>query len=99
MSLSAIQTIPNRQHPTFRRYRCGLGWSVLSDAVSRIFNRGIKMRKVRFAAALVLIGTAWVVVAAANQRVAAPQIDPLQMTLNAKDLPSTQYLDYTFVFN
>ena len=61
------------------------------------------MRKVRFAAALVLIGTAcWVVVAAANQRVAAstpPQIDPLQMTLNAKDLPSTQYLDYTFVFN
>jgi len=57
------------------------------------------MHKVRFAAALVLIGTAWVVVAAANQRVAAPQIDPLQMTLNAKDLPSTQYLDYTFVFN
>ena len=72
---------------------------MLSDAVSRIFNRGIQMRKVRFAAALVLIGTAWVVVAAANQRVAAPQIDPLQMTLNAKDLPSTQYLDYTFVFN
>jgi len=53
-----------------------------------------------FAAALVLIGAAWVV--AANQRVAAstpPQIDPLQMTLNAKDLPSTHYLDYTFVFN
>ena len=75
---------------------------MLSDAVSRIFNRGIQMRKVRFAAALVLIGTAWVVVAAANQRVAAStpsQIDPLQMTLNAKDLPSTQYLDYTFVFN
>jgi len=59
------------------------------------------MRKVSmFAAALVLIGAAWVV--AANQRVAAsttPQIDPLQMTLNAKDLPSTHYLDYTFVFN
>jgi hypothetical protein len=60
------------------------------------------MRKVStFAAALVLIGiAAWVV--AANQRAAAsttPQIDPLQMTLNAKDLPSTHYLDYTFVFN
>jgi hypothetical protein len=58
------------------------------------------MRKVRFAAALALIGTTWVVVAAANQRVAAstaPQIDVLQLTLNAKDLPSTQ-TDYTFIF-
>ena len=52
---------------------------MLSDAVSRIFNRGIQMRKVRFAAALVLIGTAWIIAAAANQRVATstpPQIDP-----------------------
>jgi hypothetical protein len=60
------------------------------------------MRKVgTFAAALVLIGIA-ILIAPANQRVAAStpsQIDPLQMTLNAKDLPSTQYLDYTFVFN
>ena len=37
------------------------------------------MRKVRFAVALVLIGTACIIAAAANQRVATstrPQIDP-----------------------
>jgi hypothetical protein len=60
------------------------------------------MRKISmFAAALVLIGIgAWAVTT--NERVAASTpagIDPLQMMVNAKDLPSTRYVDYTFVFN
>jgi hypothetical protein len=60
------------------------------------------MRKISiFAAALVLIGIgAWAV--KTNERVAASTpagIDPLQMMVNSKDLPSTQYDDYTFVFN
>ena len=50
---------------------------------------------------VVLIGIgAWAVTT--NQRVAASTpdgIDPLQMMANAKDLPATQYVDYTFVFN
>jgi hypothetical protein len=59
------------------------------------------MRKISmFAVALVLIGIGtWAV--ASNQRVAASTpagIDPLKMMANAKDLPSTQYVDYTFVF-
>ena len=59
------------------------------------------MRKISmFAAALVLIGIGtWAVTI--NQRVAASTpagIDPLQMMANAKDLPSTHYVDYTFVF-
>ena len=60
------------------------------------------MRKISmFAAVLILIGIGtWGVTT--NQRVAASTpagIDPLQMMVNAKDLPSTQYVDYTFVFN
>ena len=64
--------------------------------------RRIQMRKISmFAAALVLIGVgAWTVTT--NQRVAASTpagIDPLQMMANAKDLPATQYVDYTLIFN
>jgi hypothetical protein len=60
------------------------------------------MRKISmFAAALVLIGIgAWAVTT--NQRVAASTpagIDALQMMVNAKDLPATQYVDNTFVLN
>jgi hypothetical protein len=60
------------------------------------------MRKVSmFAAALVLIGIAtWAVTT--NERVAASTpvgIDPLQMMTNAKGLPVSDYVDYTFVFN
>jgi hypothetical protein len=60
------------------------------------------MRKVgMFAAALVLIGIAtWAVTT--NERVAASTpvgIDPLQMMTNAKGLPVSDYVDYTFVFN
>jgi hypothetical protein len=54
-----------------------------------------------FAAVLVLIGIgAWAV--STNQHVAASTpagIDPLQMMANAKGLPATDYVDYTFVFN
>ena len=60
------------------------------------------MRKISmFAAALLLIGIgAWAVTT--NQRVAASTpagIDPLQMMGNAKDLPVTQYVDYSLIFN
>jgi hypothetical protein len=60
------------------------------------------MRKISmFAAALVLIGIgAWAVTT--NERVAASTpagIDPLQMMANARGLASTQYVDYTFIFN
>jgi hypothetical protein len=54
-----------------------------------------------FVAALVLIGIgAWA--NTSNQRVAASTptgIDPLQMMANAKVSASTQFVDYTFVFN
>ena len=60
------------------------------------------MRKISmFATALVLIGIgAWAVTT--NKHVAASTpggIDPLQMMANARDLTSTHYVDYTFVFN
>jgi hypothetical protein len=60
------------------------------------------MRKIgMFAAALVLIGIGtWADMT--NKHVAASTpagIDPLQMMVKAKDLPSTRYVDYTFVFN
>jgi hypothetical protein len=54
-----------------------------------------------FVAVLVLIGLgAWAVTS--NHRIAATRptgIDPLRMMANAKDLASTQFVDYTFVFN
>ena len=60
------------------------------------------MRKISmFTVALVLIGIgAWAVTS--NERVAASTpagIDPLQIMANASGLASTQYVDYTFVFN
>jgi hypothetical protein len=60
------------------------------------------MRKISmFAAALVLIGIgAWAVTT--DERVAASTpagIDPLQMMANAKGLPASDYVDYTFIFN
>jgi len=60
------------------------------------------MRKISmFAAALVLIGVGvWAVTT--NDRVAASTpagIDPLQMMANAKGLTTTEYVDYTFIFN
>lgn len=60
------------------------------------------MRKISmFAAALVLIGIGtWAVTT--NQRVAASTpvgIDPLEMMASTKGLSSTQYVDYTFIFN
>jgi hypothetical protein len=27
------------------------------------------------------------------------QIDPAQLTMNAKDMPETEFVDYTFVYN
>jgi hypothetical protein len=54
-----------------------------------------------FVAALVLIGIgAWSLTT--NERVDAAipvGMDTRQMTENAKGLPSTQFVDYTFIFN
>ena len=60
------------------------------------------MRKISmYAVAMVLIGIGACAVTT-NERVAASTpagIDPLQIMANAKCLASTQYIDYTFVFN
>jgi len=60
------------------------------------------MRKISiFAAALVLVAVgAWAV--ATTPRVVASTpvgIDPFQMMTTAKDLPATNYVDYTLIFN
>jgi hypothetical protein len=60
------------------------------------------MRKIAmFATALFLIGiVTWAVTT--NERVAASTpvgIDPLQLMANAKGLPASEYVDYTFIFN
>ena len=75
--------------------------AVTGQPVSPINGR-IQMRKISmFAAALVLIGIgAWAVTTSERVPASTPAgIDSLQMMVNAKDLPSTQYVDYTFVFN
>jgi hypothetical protein len=60
------------------------------------------MRKISMCvAALVLIGIgAWAV--ATTPRVVASTpvgIDPFQMMTNARDLPTSHYVDYTLIFN
>jgi hypothetical protein len=60
------------------------------------------MRKIRlFGAALILIGIgAWVV--ATTPRVTASNavgIDPFQMMINARDLPTAHWDDVSLVFN
>jgi hypothetical protein len=62
----------------------------------------IQMRKIKvFAAALILIGLgAWIVTTTSRVAASTPAgIDPLQMMATAKGLASTEYVDYTFVFN
>jgi len=49
-----------------------------------------------FAGALILYV---VLISVGAWAVTTNQIDPLQMMANAKDLPSTQYVDHTLIFN
>ena len=62
------------------------------------------MRKIcpfAVAAALILAGVAGWVGSATYARVPAPAeaaVDPLQLMMNAKDLPAAEFADYTFVF-
>jgi hypothetical protein len=55
------------------------------------------------AAALVVVGVAAWVGTATQARVIAPigvrAIDPLQITMNAKGLPTEEFVDYSFVFS
>ena len=63
------------------------------------------MRKIcpfAVAAALILAGVAVWVGSATSARVHAPVgavVDPSQLMMNAKDLPSAEFVDHTFVFN
>jgi len=63
------------------------------------------MRKVTIVtAACLILGAsvgAWVVTSATQARVAIPAghpLDPWQMMTSAKDLPTSNFVDYTFVF-
>ena len=62
------------------------------------------MHKIRlFAVAAAMTATAFGVWAASSTNARAPSIvqgiEPLQMMVNAKELPSVQFVDYTFVFH
>ena len=64
------------------------------------------MRKINlYAAAAFLILTGcgvWAALSSHAQVEAATladRIDPMQITMNARDLPSEEFTDYTFVFN
>ena len=65
------------------------------------------MRKINLfavAAAVILagVGTWTVLTTRAPVAVAAPtpvQIDPLKMMMNAKDLPTERFVDYSVIFN
>ena len=63
------------------------------------------MRKVcpfAVAAALISAGVAGWVGSATYARVPAPAeaaVDPLQLMMNAKDLPTAEFVDHTFVFH
>jgi hypothetical protein len=60
------------------------------------------MRKISiFAAALVLVAVgAWAVATIPRVVASTPVgIDPFQMMTTAKDLPATNYVDYTLIFN
>jgi hypothetical protein len=64
-------------------------------------NGRIHMRKISmFSAALVLLNVeAWAVTTSQRVPASTPAgIDQMQMMANAKGLASTQYVDYTFVF-
>jgi hypothetical protein len=59
-----------------------------------------------FAVAATLIATGfgvWAAASATNARVAAPPIghavEPFQLMMNAKELPTVEFVDYTFVFH
>jgi hypothetical protein len=60
------------------------------------------MRKSLFAVAAVVIATGFGVWAASPTNAGAPSmhqgIEPFQLMLNANNLPSTEFADYTFVF-
>jgi hypothetical protein len=62
-----------------------------------------KIKSFAVAAALIVAGVgAWVVATTTQARVTAPiearGIDPLQITINAKELPTEEFVDYSFVF-
>ena len=51
------------------------------------------------AAALVIACVAGWAISDTQARVAGPQIDPLTMMTSAKQMPTEQFADYSFVFN
>jgi hypothetical protein len=64
------------------------------------------MRKISMyvvATFLVLTGVGGWIASTTQARIEAPTmaegIDPLQMMTNARDLPATEFTDYTFVFS
>ncbi len=65
------------------------------------------MRKIRLfavAAALIVAGVGAWVATTTSARVIAPigvtgAIDPLQMMMNARELPTEEFIDYSFVFS
>jgi hypothetical protein len=62
-----------------------------------------KIRWFAIAAALIVAGVGGWVATTTQARVAAPigarGIDPLQLTINARGLPTEEFVDYSFVFN
>jgi hypothetical protein len=69
-----------------------------------VSNRRPDIRKISLVVAtLILTGVGGWIASTSQARVEGPAlaegIDPTQMTINARDLPTEAFTDYTFVFN
>jgi hypothetical protein len=99
-----MQTTPNWADMTSDKYQGGV-WSGCGCPSS--FKREDQMRTayllgVTTAAALIIAGAVGWITSPTNARVASPigaQIDTLQLTLSAQNLPTQKYEDFSVVFN
>ena len=79
----------------------------LSRRLSRLMGGRTLMHKTSLfavAATLIVAGVGvWVASTTTTARVAAPSIgqavEPFKLMMNAKEMPSMEFVDYTFVFN
>jgi hypothetical protein len=58
------------------------------------------MRKIAIAAAMIAVGFGFWVASPSNARAPAlsQRVDPHQMMMNASAMPTTEFIDYSFVF-
>ena len=97
--------IDGTQHRLDTRRRYGAFSSRMSGGAEQV-DRRIQMHRIRLfavATAVIFAGVgAWAASTTTRARIDTPSgasIDPLQMTRDAKDLPTGRFVDYSLVFN